>query len=310
MLPARLASKPQYVLHPARAVRRAWRLVSSPPAEGPPSVARLPWGLDLHVREADAIGYSILVGRVFDPCVTEALHRLIDPGETVLDAGANVGYMTSLAAVRAGPSGRVLSFEPHPDVFALLERNVASWSGRSDVATVEPRRVALSDRAGRGRLLAGEAFAANMGLATLTNGSHDDEAHSYEVELQRLDELLDGVAVGVLKIDVEGHEAGVLRGASGLLERRLVRDIVFEDHDTYPSEATELVESAGYHLVCLDNDLRGLVLRTPQERGEVSAWPGPSYLATTEPARSLVRLAARGWRTAGIGVSLPGRRTS
>jgi FkbM family methyltransferase len=308
MIPARLTSKPQYVLHPARALRRAGRLLRPPRPDGPPRAVRLPWGLELQVHEADAIGYSILVGRVFDPCVTEALARLIDPGELVIDAGANVGYMTSLAAVRSGHGGRVLAFEPHPDVFALLERNVAAWSQRPEVAATATRRLALSDHEGTGTLIAGKAFEANMGLARLADGAGETGARSYDVRLARLDALLDSERVGVLKIDVEGHEAAVLRGAAGLLERRLVRDIVFEDHHAYPSRATELVEAAGYHLVCLDNDLGGLLLRTPAQRSQLAAWPGPSYLATTEPARSLVRLAARGWRTAGIGISLPGRR--
>ncbi len=47
--------------------------------------------------------------------MSEVLARLIDPGDTVVDAGANVGYMTVLAAAAAGPTGRVVAFEPHPE---------------------------------------------------------------------------------------------------------------------------------------------------------------------------------------------------
>jgi hypothetical protein len=130
------------------------------------------------------------------------------------------------------------------------------------------------------------------------------------VALQRLDEVLAGAEIGVLKIDVEGHEPAVLAGAGALLEAGLVRDIVFEDHDPYPSPATAVVEAAGYHLVSLHNDLGGLVLREPSRRGPVSAWPGPSYLATRTPARSLVRLSRRGWQAPGIGLSLPRWRRS
>jgi Methyltransferase FkbM domain len=120
--------------------------------------------------------------------------------------------------------------------------------------------------------------------------------------LRRLDELLGGKPVGVLKVDVEGHEAEVLAGASGLLERRLVRDVVFEDYPPYPSEATAILERYGYHLVSLSNDLRGLRLAAPSKRGPVLEWPGPSYLATVEPSRSVARLATRGWTVGGIGV--------
>jgi FkbM family methyltransferase len=301
MLPARVTSKPQYVLHPLRALRRAGRLVSGPRVGGEPKVARLPWGLDLKVLESDAIGYSILVGRVFDPCVTETLHRLIDRADLVVDVGANVGYLTSLAAVRAGGPGRVVAVEPHPAVFELLKANVESWSG--DLAPVELHRLALSNRAGQGAIVSGPLFEHNMGLAKLREAG-DDGQLSHQVEVRRLDELLDQTPVGLLKVDVEGHETEVLSGAQALLERRLVRDIIFEDHHDYPSEATEIVERAGYHLVSLENDLGGLRLKAPRDRGPAPAWPGPSYLASSDPQRSVARLSVRGWQVGGIGIGL------
>jgi FkbM family methyltransferase len=306
VLPSRVSSKPQYVLHPLRALRRAGRLVSKPPSGGRLRVAGLPWGLELTVHDLDAIGYSILVGGVFDPCVTEAIHRLIDPGELVIDVGANVGYLTSLAAVRAGRAGRVVAVEPHPAVFDLLRTNVEAWSGDQAVAPVDLHQLALSNRAGEGSIVAGPLFDRNMGLAALTDGAATEAGQqSHRVQVRRLDDLVGQVPVGLLKVDVEGHEAEVLSGSTSLLERRLVRDIIFEDHEPYPSEATAVVEQAGYHLVSLSNDLGGLVLQAPQERGAAPAWPGPSYLGTIDPARSIVRLAARGWRVGGIGLSLP-----
>ncbi len=301
MLPARITSKPQYILHPLRALRRVGRVVTGPRPEGRSRVARLPWGIELTVHESDAIGYSILVGRVFDPCVTETIHRLVDPGDVVVDVGANVGYLTSLAAVRAGHSGRVIAVEPHPAVFELLRSNAESWSANAAVAPVELHRLALSDHAGVGTIVTGPHFESNMGLARLADGdTHGQQSH--EVELQRLDELVGQTSVGLLKVDVEGHETEVLSGASALLERGLVRDIIFEDHTPYPSEATAVVERAGYRLISLSNDLRGLLVNPPQERGPAAAWPGPSYLATIDPDRSVARLEARGWQVGGIGI--------
>ncbi len=155
--------------------------------------------------------------------------------------------------------------------------------------------------------MAGPLFSYNMGLAALSGAEVAVTAghQAHDVELRRLDELTAQTAIGVLKIDVEGHEAAVLKGAAALLEGRLVRDIVFEDHDPYPSAATAILEAADYHLVSLTNDLGGLLLENPAERGEAPAWPGPSYLATREPSRSFPLLAARGWRVGGIGLSLP-----
>jgi FkbM family methyltransferase len=280
--------------------------------QGETQVASLPWGLPLEVDTGDAIGFSIVAGGVFDPCVTETLHRLIDPGDVVADVGANLGYMSSLAAARVGPAGRVLAFEPHPRAYELLERNVGRWRDVESAGAVELRRVALSDAAGEGELFSGGTSEFDMAVASLGDeGGAPAGAGSegIKVQLARLDEIPDLEQLGVVKIDVEGHEANVLRGAGGLLESGAIRDVVFEDHDDYPSEATRVVEDAGYELISLDNDLWGLRLGAPADRGEVAAWPGPSHLATREPDRARQRLGGRGWRVKGIGPGLGARRS-
>jgi FkbM family methyltransferase len=302
-----VASKPQYVFHPGRAAKRVLHRFSN--REGRSEVKELPWGLPLEVETGDAIGFAIVAGGVFDPCVTETLHRLIDPGEVVADVGANLGYMTSLASARVGPKGNVLAFEPHPRASQLLGRNVARWREIPSAGPVEVHRVALSDAAGQGSLVSGASSEFDMAVAALSEERNaDGGAETTSVQLARLDEIAGDRPLGLVKIDVEGHEPDVLRGASELLERGGIRDIVFEDHDDYPSEATKIVEDAGYELIALDNDLWGLLLVEPRDRGEVSAWPGPSYLATREPFRARQRLGRRGWRVKGIGPALGSRR--
>jgi FkbM family methyltransferase len=288
------------VFHPVRALRRA--RYGAPPSVDERGVAQLVWGLPLEVHAHEAIGYSILNTGVFDPCVTETMHRLIDPGDVVVDVGANVGYLTSLAASRAGPSGAVIAFEPHPSVFEFLGGNVRRWAG-TGTAPVETHQVALSDHSGSGELNAGPLFHANMGLATLA-GTEDAAPDDVlvTVDIRRLDEVIGDRTVGLLKIDVEGHEPEVLRGAPELLGGGRVRDIIFEDHEPYPDASTKIVEAAGYTLFSLSNDLFGVMTGAPADRGEPAAWPGPSYLATRDPDRALARLRTRGWQVPGIGL--------
>jgi hypothetical protein len=169
------------------------------------------------------------------------------------------------------------------------------------VAPVEPRQLALSDRPGQGELAVGPLFERNMGLAALRGEAAPAEGEqTVKVEMATLDEVLGRKRVGLLKIDVEGHEPAVLRGAQRLLEEGRVRDLVFEDHEPYPSPATQLLEGAGYRLFALDNDLLGIVLLAPQDRQDAPAWPGPSYLATRDPERAVARMRPRWWRTPGI----------
>jgi FkbM family methyltransferase len=303
LLPERFNDKPHYVFHPVRALRRA--RYGGPSTDDRLDVAHLSWGLSLELHPQEAIGYSILTTGIFDPCVSETMHRLIDPGDLVVDVGANVGYLTSLAAARAGAGGSVISFEPHPQVFELLASNVARWNA-SGVAPVDPHQVALSDRDGTAELNAGPLFHANMGLATLNEPATATEADILlPVSVQRLDNMLGDRDIGLLKIDVEGHEPEVLRGATKLLDSGRIRDIIFEDHDPYPDASTALVEAAGYRLFSLSNDLFGVHLGQPADRGETADWPGPSYLATRDPDRALARLRRRGWQIDGIGPTSP-----
>ncbi|HEX6389188.1 MAG TPA: FkbM family methyltransferase, partial [Solirubrobacteraceae bacterium] len=237
LLPARLNDKPHYVFHPLRALRRA--RYGGPTVEGRRETAPLPWGLPLDVNADEAIGFTILTTGVFDPAVSETMHRLIDPGELVVDVGANIGYLTSLAAARAGSDGTVLAFEPHPRVFELLQANISAWQGRPGVATIEPHQTALSDRDGTAELNAGSSFEANMGLARLDEGHASADDVLVSVTVEQLDDVIGERQIGLLKIDVEGHEPEVLRGARRLLESGRVRDIIFEDHDPYPDESTK-----------------------------------------------------------------------
>ena len=119
--------KPEYVFRPSQIIRRLQREFQI--ARESEEVV-LPWGLPIRVFPNETIGSCIWRTGVHDLVASEALWRLLDPGETAVDIGANIGYMTGLMARRAGPRGRVIALEPHPDIFAELQRNVGEW-GRS-----------------------------------------------------------------------------------------------------------------------------------------------------------------------------------
>lgn len=84
--------------------------------------------------------------------VVEAIFRLVEPDDIFIDIGANIGYMSS-AALAAGAK-KILSFEPHPELFQQLERNIALWpEARPEIADrVSARRQAISNREGTAKL--------------------------------------------------------------------------------------------------------------------------------------------------------------
>lgn len=141
---------------------------------------------------------------------SRAMRALLRPDAVVIDAGANVGLFTVLAASGVGPRGRVIACEPSPPTMSILRANVT----RNRFDWVELHEVALAEAPGR---LAMQVFAPGSGFSSFAPAEAGTEV---EVEVTTLDELAgDRVdQTSLVKIDVEGAELRALRGASRLLE--------------------------------------------------------------------------------------------
>jgi FkbM family methyltransferase len=150
-----------------------------------------------------------------EPEVQRALRRLVPPGSTFLDIGASIGFFTVLGARLAGPTGRVVAFEPNVGAAAAIRAN-ADLNGLENVSIVEQ---ALSDRVGEG-FLDGRAAATAALVDELTPTAVRVPTITLDTFLAEHPEL----APDVVKIDVEGHEAAVLRGMSETL--KTVRPVV------------------------------------------------------------------------------------
>lgn len=136
------------------------------------------------------------------------LSRWVPQGCVAVDVGANRGIYTYWIAKSAS---RVIAFEPNPDVFEYLRRAVP--------ASVQTHNVALSDAPGTAVLAIPSA---GDGEATLR--SDVESVRTYAVECRTLDSY-DLSGLGFLKVDVEGSETAVLRGAEGHI--RKFRPVVF-----------------------------------------------------------------------------------
>jgi FkbM family methyltransferase len=290
----RFVNRPYYWYRPSQL---AQRLRASEQPGGGLRLVRTAWGSQLYCWP-DPLGKAVARTGVYDLTVAETLARLADPGETAIDAGANVGLMSSLLARAVGPGGRVRSFEPHPLIFGTLARNVALWREQEDVNVVEARQAAVSASVGTLPLTVdADMFARNKGTASL---EHADGANATQVRTVRLDGEF-SEAIGVLKLDVEMHELAALQGAEALLSRHLIRDILFEEHELPPTPVTQLLEGHGYEVLSVRQGLSGPILCAPAEAYSKKLWDPPALLATADPARAKRRLRRRGW------VSLRGR---
>ncbi|MBD2310994.1 FkbM family methyltransferase [Desertifilum sp. FACHB-1129] len=295
-------NRPEYIFRPTQVYQRFLQRTSSQPFER----VQLPWGIEIKIRPNEDLGLAIWKMGVYDLCVTELLWRLIDPGETTLDIGANIGYMTSIMAQRVGKTGQVLCFEPHPEIYQELAENIQHWQATSGWNQIQPHSLALSEAAGEGFLETSSYFESNRGTASLaaenpsTSTALQAKKQGYTVQLQKLDALIDSAQkIGVAKIDVEGHEISVLKGASRLLSQSQIRDIIFEDHQAYPSPVTELLENHRYTLFRINKGFLKPVLSQSFNHHPFYSpfWEPPSYLATLDPQRTQQRLQHLGWKS-------------
>lgn len=269
-----------YVLRPDQAVRRVLRHRQ----RGATLQVRLLCGAPITVDTSDGIGWGIARSGVHEAPVSEAIWRLTAPGELALDVGANIGYFSALLSRRGA---EVKALEPHPQLAESLVRNSAAWPG------VSVTQAAASDFRGTAPLSMPSAFDENHGLATLE--AEPGNPDTIVVQTVRLDDLIGDKRVGVLKIDVEGHELTAFAGAERALSEGRIRDVIFEELDPLPSPVSTLLESYGYELFSLAECRRGVSL------GRLDAPPprfhAPTFLATldSDRARHLVR--PDGWRS-------------
>ncbi|HEX8140331.1 MAG TPA: FkbM family methyltransferase [Pyrinomonadaceae bacterium] len=294
--------KPEYIFRPKQVYSR---LTYSKKCDAHKTVL-LPWGMKLRVHPDETLGQSLCTLGVYDLSVTEMLWRLVDVGEQAIDVGANIGYMTSILAIRVGPQGKVYAFEPHPEIFGELSDNIKLWQEIYALQCVEPHRVALSNHSGIGTLREPGYFNENRGVAFLLRMSDSaeqpkgqDKAREWPVQLNSLDELIeDKEQIKFIKLDVEGHELEVLEGANELISC-YVRDIIFEDHGAYPTPAAKLLEQLNYTIFRIAKGIFKPYLERPISETYSSAWEPPSYLATKDVPRALRRMTKLGWRSLG-----------
>jgi FkbM family methyltransferase len=287
-------SKPAYLFQPRVAVRQLVRVLlqGSPP---PMAEVELPWGVSISVQPREAIGLCLYKSRIYDLIVTETVSRLVAEADACVDCGANIGYITSLMAVRAGRRGVVYAFEAHPGIFQQLTQNAARWNGISDIHL---NCCGVSDSNHGALLWLPDEFAVNRGVASLEAQRFDGALPSegIKVETRRLDDVLPAsTKIGVMKVDVEGHEAAVFSGMAGLLGAKMVRDIVFEEWKPYPARTHELLRAHGFTVFSLGQRLTGpLLLAADAETGRDSYDP-VNYLATLDPKRAMDLFRPRGW---------------
>jgi len=176
---------------------------------------RLPFG-SWWMAEDDFCSHSIL-REDFENPEWRFVERLLAQGMTVLDIGAHHGFYSLLASVKVGPTGLVVAFEPSPREREKLLRNLA-MNGYTNVRVEE---CALADAAGEQDLIVVGGI--NTGCNSLRRPDVKEPTSAVAVQVETLDGYLSGhplPAIDFIKLDAEGAELAILKGAENLLQQR------------------------------------------------------------------------------------------
>jgi FkbM family methyltransferase len=238
---------------------------------------------------SDTIAHEAYFTGIYEPPVTRVVQAYLSGGAVCVDAGANWGYFTLVAAAAVGAAGRVIALEPDPRMRDALEENV-DLNGFVQVATLA---VAAASHEGRGRLAGYADSSANRGVSRLADANASGPV--FDVRCATIDDLTADVRrVDLLKIDVEGAEYDVLRGMRDGLASSRYGAIVLELHPELlrargvsPAACIDLLRDAGYEGWTIDVSPRTYRrARDPRVRcdellGPLDAWtraPWPHLL--------------------------------
>lgn len=172
-------------------------------------------------RDLGVASFLITTG-TYEPFELSLIRRLLRPGACVVDVGANFGYYSVLVAQAVGARGRVYCFEPAPDNFEILRRNIHR-NGLADRVTAYA--TALSNETREGWLF---LHPRNQGDHRIVAGPSERRA-TVRVAVSRLDDVLPrGTPVDLIKMDVQGAEMLALQGMQRVLDENRDLALVME----------------------------------------------------------------------------------
>jgi len=215
---------------------------------GGPVKVRLPFG-SWWMAEDDFCSRSIL-REDFENAEWRFVERFLWPGMTALDIGAHHGFYSLLASLKVGPTGRVISFEPSPREREKLLRNLAV----NGYANVQVEDCALADEPGQQDLIL--VGSNNSGCNSLRQPNVAESTSAVAVRVETLDGYLAGhplPPVDFIKLDAEGAELAILRGARTMLGSRPrpviqceLEEIRTRPWGYHPREVVALLDTMGY----------------------------------------------------------------
>lgn len=208
---------PTHLIGRSRLLSAVWRILFYAISPSRPFVMRTEHYNAIAHPGRSTLNRALIRRGYWEKLETRVFIELLTPGALVVDAGANFGHYALTAANHVGSDGIVFAFEPHQPTFALLTENAAL----QPYANLRPIQAGLGAEAGN--LPIYEDDGNPGGHSFLDWNRRDDAGGSQTVPVHALDDILaeqvPGRPLSLLKIDVQGLEMDVLRGASKTISR-------------------------------------------------------------------------------------------
>lgn len=179
--------------------------------------------LDLAARAERIMYYS----GIYEPWLTHAFKRILRHGDTMIDAGANIGHCTLVGATCVGETGAVHAFEPVPATFARLSENIKL----NKFSNITLNRLALSEQAGELTFEVPQEEGTNLSLDRLATSVLTGHGQRVTVEACTLDDYAARAGLGPVKLakfDIEGGEVSAVKGMRKLLGAHRIAYLICE----------------------------------------------------------------------------------
>ena len=215
-------------------------------------------GIHFRCRLPDIVQTYVYLFGTWEPDLTAFLRRRLRPGDTFIDVGANVGYMSALASRLVGPRGVVVSIEPAPIASAALHETVAM----NDLTNIRLVAAAVSDRDDEFPLFVGPSYSSTFTTIVASRRGLRENGRVRAAALGSLVTREELATTRLIKIDVEGAEdrvlAGMLASVDALAaDAELVVEVMptwWSDPQLRPIDVLRPFLERGFHVYLLPND--------------------------------------------------------
>lgn len=200
------------------------------------------------------INYDLIINGLWEPSETNYFIQAIKENDTVLDIGANLGYFTLLFARQVGSLGKVYAFEPEPNLFSLLQKNV-KINHYQNVTLINK---AVSSQNSSLKLYLSENNIGDHRIYDAADGRKFQEINSIKLDDYFANDIPE---IQLIKMDIQGAEYEALLGMTNLIRQNKTLEIVTEFSPYHlkfagvePKQYLELLEKLGFTIYLLQED--------------------------------------------------------